>query len=569
MIQIDPQNYKESFEYISKKINDPIVERRLCEYSDLPFAIFQGDKDFYHKIGPNINGIKYPCLPPIRCPHERRRQKLSFRTNNRFYRNTCSLTGRAIISMYSPEKPYTVYHQDARYSDQRDPLDYGQNYQSNIPFFQQYKKLLNKVPKMALANMNNQNSQYANYTTQAKDCYMSTVCYMGSENISYSFRSINSQHCSNCYHITRCQYCIGCSDLINSSQCYFVHESNNTNNCLFSTNLENCQYCLFCHNLSNKQYCIRNIQYTKEEYNKQKKQIKENDNYHQQWIKEFHDILKKRTVPAIYKKNCHESIGNDLHNCNNAIYCNSATEFNNARYSRGTLGSNLRDMSGWDIEMALESINVWIQSTHFIACTSVFNSHHMYYCDNCYQWCAYCFGCVWLRNKQYCIFNQQYNKSDYFDTIEQLIQDMITQGIRWHFPPSEVSPFGYNETRAHELYPLTKEEAITWWRKRHNEKQKTPQQKNNNNDPNIKRCPLSQKAFRITQTERDLYQKWQAPLPTTHPDERYKELHTRRAWEILYLRHCDRTNEKILSVYSANATQKVYSPKAYQEEYFS
>lgn len=41
---------KEVYEFISKKTNDPIVERRICRVSGEEFAIFQSDKDFFQKL---------------------------------------------------------------------------------------------------------------------------------------------------------------------------------------------------------------------------------------------------------------------------------------------------------------------------------------------------------------------------------------------------------------------------------------------------------------------------------------------------------------------------------------
>lgn len=242
--------------------------------------------------------------------------------------------------------------------------------------------------------------------------------------------------------------------------------------------------------------------------------------------------------------------------------------------------------------MWLESINVGLEGTmHLIGSSSVLHSHHMYYCDNCYDNCAYCFGCVGLRNKQYCIFNKQYNKQDYFNTIEQIIQDMITQWIRWHFPPIELSAFAYNETRAHELYPLTEQEALTKWRKRHEEKeipkaqiwswyqpkhisqyQTEETQIAQKNEKELVSttitCTTSGKNFRITKAELELYKRLSVPIPTIHPDQRYQELYSRRPGEILYLRECDKTKNLTLSVYPPQSPQKVYAPDIYQKEIY-
>src|SRR3989344_3907690 len=49
-------------------------------------------------------------------------------------------------------------------------------------------------------------------------------------------------------------------------------------------------------------------------------------------------------------------------------------------------------------------------------CNSCSNSSFLYNCRNCDS----CFGCVNLRNKSYCIFNQQYAKEEYQEKLKQL-----------------------------------------------------------------------------------------------------------------------------------------------------
>src|SRR6185369_10692718 len=73
------------------------------------------------------------------------------------------------------------------------------------------------------------------------------------------------------------------------------------------------------------------------------------------------------------------------------------------------------------------------------------------------------FGCVALRNKQYCILNKQYSKEEYESLVPKIIEHMKTmpytdaKGRAYaygEFFPSELSPFAYNETLAQEYFPL-------------------------------------------------------------------------------------------------------------------
>ena len=110
---------KEVYEFISKQSVDPIVERRTCKVSGQPFAIFQSDIDFYHKVSPTINGKKMDIPLPTLCPEERQRRRLCLRNERKLYRRVCDYSGQNVISTYSPDKNYKVYQQDIRESDKR------------------------------------------------------------------------------------------------------------------------------------------------------------------------------------------------------------------------------------------------------------------------------------------------------------------------------------------------------------------------------------------------------------------------------------------------------------------
>ncbi|MFH1161835.1 MAG: hypothetical protein V1696_00970 [Candidatus Jorgensenbacteria bacterium] len=88
------------------------------------------------------------------------------------------------------------------------------------------------------------------------------------------------------------------------------------------------------------------------------------------------------------------------------------------------------------------------------------------------DWClssSNLFGCIGLRNKQYCILNKQYTKEEYEALVPRIIDHMNTMPYvdtkgriykYGEFFPPELSPFAYNETIAQEYFPLTKDKAI-------------------------------------------------------------------------------------------------------------
>jgi hypothetical protein len=129
-----PYTTRETYDFISRQTSDPIVERKTCKVSSQPFPIFQSDLDFYDKISPTFNGKKYPIPTPTLCPEERLRRRLTFRNERKLYRTVSAYSGKEIISVYSPDKPYKVYEQDIWWSDKRNPLDYGRDFDFSKTF---------------------------------------------------------------------------------------------------------------------------------------------------------------------------------------------------------------------------------------------------------------------------------------------------------------------------------------------------------------------------------------------------------------------------------------------------
>jgi len=103
--------------------------------------------DFYTKISPTFAGEKFQIPTPTLCPEERQRRRLSFRNERKLYKRTCNYSGKEIISIYSPDKPYKVYDQKIRWSDARDPMDYGRDFDFMKSFTEQFHELMREVPR--------------------------------------------------------------------------------------------------------------------------------------------------------------------------------------------------------------------------------------------------------------------------------------------------------------------------------------------------------------------------------------------------------------------------------------
>ena len=102
-------------------------------------------------------------------------------------------------------------------------------------------------------------------------------------------------------------------------------------------------------------------------------------------------------------------------------------------------------------------VNSWSQAFNLEYCWYISNTR----CDNL-------FGCVGLRNKQYCVLNRQYTKEEYEKLMPKIIKHMNdmpyidSKGRSYkygEFFPPEISPFAYNETIVQEYFHLSEAEA--------------------------------------------------------------------------------------------------------------
>lgn len=86
-----------------------------------------------------------------------------FRNERKLYKRTCDYSGKDIISIYSPDKPYKVYDQKIWRSDARDPMNYGMDFDFTKTFTENFGELMIQVPRISVLNGYNENSEYTNH----------------------------------------------------------------------------------------------------------------------------------------------------------------------------------------------------------------------------------------------------------------------------------------------------------------------------------------------------------------------------------------------------------------------
>ena len=563
--------------------SEHLVENRVCRKCQVNFPITDKDMEFYVKVSPVFDGKKYLIPPPTLCPDCRQQRRLSFRNERTLYKRKCDATGKEIVSIYSPDKPYKVYHQDYWWSDAWDPMSYGRAFDFTRSAMEQMGELMRMVPNQSIGWVNNENSEYTNYLMNSIDCYM-TVSGRNNEKCLYSRNIRESEIVIDSLQIIDCH---NCYDIVASKSCYNVLHSFHIIECRDSINIRFCTWCEYCFGsigLTNKKYYFFNIPFSKEEYeenikefqsftkNEQKRLLEEHFlKFPRRYLNEFEN---EKFYGIDYTRNSKE-IKQSLFisECERLSFCFEQEK-----------STDLYDCTMWwnNNSFCYEwlAIGSWLYNSHFFYYSIGVND--WFYFHSCFE-CSNIFLCAWLRNKSYCILNKQYTKEEYESLVPRIIEKMMADGEWWEFFPSTLSPFGYNETVAQEYSPLTKAEAISQefnWSdyeapfpkvEKIIPASRLPEDITEIPDDILNwaiECEISWKPFRIIKQELDFYRKHSLSIPKRHPDVRYMDRMTKRNPRKIFERKCDKCEKDMIMTYAPERREIVYCEECYMREIF-
>lgn len=524
---------------------------------------------------------RYDIPDPSHCPNCRQRRRASFRNSRNLYRRNCNFSGKQIISLYSPDKPFKVYDTEIWWSDKWDALSYGRDFDFSKPFFPQFKSLMKEVPRPALFNKGSENSLYTNHAVYNKNCYM---CF-------------NAGYCEDTFYSGDVAVkCKDCSDLTNVIEAELLYECIDCSKCYSSSHLircsgcsdsrflfdcRSCNNCLLCANLRNKFYCIANEQLSKEEYEYQVAQLNFGSRKVQsELFEKFKKMIEETAVhPHIVSQSAENANGDYIFQSKNVFASFDVNDCEDIRYCFDT----------WDIKDCMDIFQTMDKAeqqyeTHASSvsvmaffCNISHENHDIQYTDHCFN-SAYLFGCVGLQRQKFCMLNKQYTEVEYRELLPKIIAQMKQTGEYGEFFPSQLSPFGYNETMAQDYFPISKEEAKLQgfsWNEYENEID-TGVKKiegnlvaddikdfDNSAEDIIIGCAQTKTPFRLTKQELALHRKMGLPIPIYHPDIRAKQRSDLRNQRKLNDRLCSQCSCKIKSTISNESKKIVLCEKCY------
>jgi hypothetical protein len=553
-----------------------------CKSCKNTFEIPKEDLDFLDRVSPVFGCEKFLIPSPKMCPACRQQRRLLMRNEMSLYKRKCDATGKEIVSVYSPETPCRIYDQEEWWSDRWDAMDYGRDFDFNRPFFEQFKELLNEVPRMSLVNISQENSYYSSYCLSNKDCYLIyTADY--NERCLYGRMALSNYDCMDFDITEKSNQCYECIDTYGSTSCMFSQKLDDSYDCLFSYNLKSCKNCLFCVNLKSKDFHIFNKPVSKEEFSRMKKEVLSS----RKFINLAKDKLEEEKLKYPRKNteniNCESCLGNHLIDSKNAVECFDSRNLEDCKYCANVI--DCKDCYDWDFvgiksELCYQVCSSAYQLSNCIFITNCWeNVSNVMYSDHLVG-VSNSFGCVGLRQKKYCILNKQYSKEDYEEIVPRIIEHMKKTGEWGQFFPSDISPFAYNETIAQLYHPLDEETAIecgfTWRQDQSQNNQNiikvevpdTIQETEDTICKKILTCEQTGKFYKLIPQELRFYRDNDLPIPTISPEARRTNRMGTRTPRQLFNRTCTNCAKAITTTYSPDRPEKVYCEECYLAEVY-
>lgn len=446
-----------------------MFETRQCQNCKQEFRIEPEDFEFYEKIH---------VPPPTWCPECRLRRRYAWRNVRTIYKRGCDLCKKEVVGVYSPDKPHRIYCTKCWWSDAWDARAYGRGYDFSRPFFEQFHDLMKEAPLINRFVYEDTlvNSDYVNMARDLKDCYLvfhgdyCERCYYSDE-INYT------NDCIDVSYVFRGELCYGSVNLLNCYRVFFSKDSESCQDCYFMRNCVGCSNCFGCVNLHNKQYHIFNQSYTKESYLQKLKELGFSpqsyisvENFRRK-IRDFWNLFPVKFTHGAHNVNVS---GDYVYNSKNAQASFHIREVEDSKFCAHLVVPSARDSYDWtqygeNGELIYEMLQGGggIHNDHFGWCIWRQTRNIEYGVLNVNS--SECFGCVSVKNKEYCILNKQYTKEEYRTLVPRIIAHMNEmpyfdkKGRTYRygeFFPINLSPFGYNESVAQEEFPLDPVEVV-------------------------------------------------------------------------------------------------------------
>jgi len=565
---------------------------KTCVHCQTKFHISREESALRLEISPKISGRQFLLPEPSLCPNCRHLRRLAWRNERRLYRNTCVITGKPIVSSYSPDKELRVCQRSAWLDF--DNRQFGRPYDFSRTFFDQFQELNNLTYKPNVSQAGEIiNSDYTHSVGWLKNCYL--IFDSGkSEDCAYgSFVA----YAKNCFDNSFAFYSELCFDCVKIENCYALIASDYCKSCSYSAYLLDCIGCKNCIgsvNLRNQEYYLFNQPVGKGRF-------KEAWDYyfcgkHSRLMElEVKVLALRKQVPrrASYVLDSFDSTGDTLVKCQNVRDSfevleakDSAHLFDIFKYTEKCC-----DVTGFGegMEFVYESTQCGgtfgksAVSNIFFSSHIFYGGYNIFYSSNCHENSQNLFGCADLRKSEYCILNQQYSKQDFERLLPKVLEHLQATGEWGEFFPYWLSPYGYNESLAMEECPLTEDETRRIGANWTNYVPPIPLSKGSvlaSELPDsileisdeilntVILCQESKRPFKLLPQEFKFLQQMNLPPPQKHPEIRERDRRKRKHGRRLFVKECAKCGKSVDSVFSTHEEGLDYCQGCYESEVY-
>lgn len=558
------------------------MQNNICSNCTQPFEITAEDQEYY---------VKFEVPEPKNCPDCRQQRRIAFRNDRNYYRRMCDMCHKSIISIYSEDKPFPVYCRDCFWSDKYNPLDYGREFDTTRPFMEQFEEMRSHIPRIAIFNTQSENSDFTVHSSRNRNCYMGSS-FVECEDVYYGDWIFYSKDSMDLYISQKMEQSYFCTDCEECYHGFYLENCQNINDSYLCFDCRGSSNLIGCVGLRKKGNYILNKSVSKEAFAIAMKRLKTEPEFRTDLEKEYKKLRLSVPVKSFWERNTENCSGNYIVNSKNAQYAYNVKDIEDGRhiYECGT-NKDIMDVTRSANGEFLYECKGAVDLQYGKFCNLCYQSSNLEYCDNC-QSSHDSFGCMGLKNNRFCILNKQYSETEYRELIQKIKAHMMQtdgpEGVAYRVPseagsceygeffPITISPFGYNETKAQEFFPLTKEQALAKGYKWHDDDVKDYKaqtykipddifQVSDTILQEVLACKTCNKNFKIVPQELKLYRQLELPIPHDCQECRHHQRmateNPRKHWS----RTCAKCGTSIQTTYSPDKPEIVYCEKCYLE----
>lgn len=531
---------------------------------------------------PKIHGKTLLIPPPTLSGMESMRHRMAFINPYTLYKRTCDGTGKPIVSIYSPDKPYKVFTRAHWEGDTWEAMQYGRPYDFSKNFVEQWDDLNLAVPHVALWNGDTDNADYAHDVFKITDSYMIFDAAFVKESL-YVNAANNLTSCLDVTAISQGEMLYQCLMVNNGYKSFWCTSCHVISECDFCYNCRNTKNCFGCVNIVNGQYLWFNQQLTKEDYEQRRKAFWAQPNFVELAQAGLQDLM--LTLPHRYANIMfsEESTGDNLNYTNRCVDCYECNESEHLLHCHDSVKATNSGYSGNLINgpsFVYECQNIAGGATSSAFCFMCADGlSNAYYSTECYG-CEHIFGCVGLKRKKYCILNKQYTQAEYEALLPQIVAHMTQTGEWGKFLPVYVSAFGYHESAAADYFPLTEHQAndlgFNWsdFIQPIPKVEKLLTKAMHAQMPRAKgmsdelvswaiECSETGRPFQIMPMELAFYRAHDLPIPTLHPRQRLRHRLMEKNSRQLFDRACTQCGVSLKTTFAPTRPERIVCEMCY------